>query len=119
VALGNATTVSVTVLTGVASAGLSSRPSVKRGNLVWFATLLPVGLLAVGRTRRYSLGCFALLCCLIAVTGCGAGRAIPLETGSNPGPTPGPVTPAGTYNIVASAASGGLTRTVSLTLIVQ
>jgi hypothetical protein len=119
VALGNVTTVSVTVLTGVATAGLSSRPSVKQTHFVWFAALLPVGLLAVGRNRRSSLGCFALLCCLIAATGCGAGRAIPLETGSNPGPPSGPVTPAGTYNIVASAASGGLARTVNLTLIVQ
>ncbi len=34
-------------------------------------------------------------------------------------PTPIPVTPAGTYTIVATATSAGLTRTVNLTLIVQ
>jgi hypothetical protein len=41
-----------------------------------------------------------------------------LGGGSNPGP-PSPITPAGTYTIVASASSGGLTRSVNLTLIVH
>jgi hypothetical protein len=71
------------------------------------------------RTRVVGFAGFALLGCLIAVTGCGAGRAIPLESGSGSGPTSPPVTPTGTYNIVASASSGGLTRSVNLTLTVQ
>jgi hypothetical protein len=119
VTLGNATTVSVTVLTGFTAAGLSARPFTHQPHLLWLATLLPVSLLTLRRYRRRSLPGAALLCCLIAATGCGAGRTIPLQTGSNPNPPPGPVTPAGTYNIVASATSGGLTRTVNLTLIVR
>jgi hypothetical protein len=42
-----------------------------------------------------------------------------LQSGTNPNPPSTPVTPAGTYTIVASATSGGLTRAVNLTLIVQ
>jgi len=116
VALGSATTVSVTVLTGVTSTAASARPRMHRTNIAWFATLFPLSLLTLRRSRR-SYVVVVLLGCLIAGTGCGAGRAIPLGSGSNP--TPIPVTPAGTYTVVASASSGGLTRTVNLTLIVQ
>jgi len=119
VALGSTTTVSVTVLTGVSSTALFSWPLLNRPSMFWLAALLPVGLLALRRTRRSGLAAFALLGCLITATGCGAGRAIPLGSGSNPNPTPIPITPAGTYTIVASASSAGLTRTVNLTLIVQ
>jgi hypothetical protein len=118
VALGNTTTISVTVLTGVSSTALFS-PPLRRTNMFWLATLLPMGLLALRKTRWTGLASFALLGCLIAATGCGAGRAIPLGSGSDPNPTPIPITPAGTYTIVASASSGGLTRSVNLTLIVQ
>jgi hypothetical protein len=119
VALGTTTTVSVTVLTGVSSTALISPSSLNRQSMFWLAALLPAGLLALRRARKSSLAAFALLGCLIAATGCGAGRAIPLDNGSGSGPTPIPITPAGTYTIVASASSGGLTRTVNLTLIVQ
>jgi hypothetical protein len=118
VALGTTTTVSVTVLTGVSSTALFSQPLKKRPSMFWFAILLPLGLPALRRKRRWGLAAFMLLGCLMAATGCGAGRAIPLEEGSNPNP-PVAVTPAGTYTIVASASSGGLMRTVNLTLIVQ
>jgi hypothetical protein len=118
-ALGTATTVSVTVLTGVSSTGQNSRPPMSRPSMFWLAALLPVGLLALRRRNKADLVAFAVLGCLIAASGCGAGRAIPLESGSGSGPTPTPITPAGTYTIVASASSGGLTRTVNLTLIVQ
>ena len=119
VALGNDTTVSVTVLTGVTATAFSSHPRLNRPVILWFAVLFPLGLLTVRRTRRSSLCCFIVLCCLIAANGCGAGREIPLETGTNPNPPSNPVTPAGTYTIVASATSSGLTRTVNLTLVVQ
>jgi hypothetical protein len=118
VALGTTTTVSVTVLTGVSSTALFSQSLRKQPSMFWFAILLPLGLPALRRKRRWELAAFVLLGCLIATTGCGAGRAIPLEGGSNPNP-PIAVTPAGTYTIVASASSGGLIRTVNLTLIVQ
>jgi hypothetical protein len=118
VPLGNTTTVSVTVLTGVTTAALRLHPHADRTGMLWLTTLFPFGLLAVRRSRRSRLAGFVMLCCLVAATGCGAGRAIPL-TGTNPNPPPGSVTPAGTYTIVASATSAGLTRTVNLTLIVQ
>jgi hypothetical protein len=118
VALGNSTTISVTVLTGVASTALLSHPPRNSSGRLWLAALLPMSLLAFWRTRRRSLIGIAVLSCLIVVTGCGAGRAIPLDSGSGSGPT-SPVTPAGTYTIAASASSAGLTRTVNLTLIVQ
>ena len=119
VALGNTTTVSVTVLTGVSSTAQSLRPLMNRPGMFWLATLLPLSLVALPRTRRSRLASSILLGCLVAATGCGAGRAIPLENGSNPNPPSNPITPAGTYTIVASASSGGLTRSVNLTLIVH
>jgi hypothetical protein len=119
VPLGNTSTVSVTVLTGVASAAPSFRSSAKRPTLLWFAMLSPLGLLALRRTRPAGLAGFVVLCLLLSAWGCGAGRAIPLSGGSGPNPPSGPVTAAGTYTVVASAESAGLTRTVNLTLIVQ
>jgi hypothetical protein len=109
----------VTVLTGVSSTAQSTRPRTNRADMVWLAALLPLSLVGLRRTRRSWLASSILLGCLVAATGCGAGRAIPLQSGSNPNPPPNPITPAGTYTIVASASSGGLTRTVNLTLIVQ
>jgi hypothetical protein len=122
VALGNTTTISVTVLTGVSSTANSSRPSMNRSSMFWLATMLPLSFVALRRTRRSGLAGLAgsvLLGCVVAATGCGAGRAIPLQSGSNPNPPSIPITPAGTYTIVASASSGGLTRAVNLTLIVH
>jgi hypothetical protein len=119
VALGNTTTVSVTVLTGVSSTAESLRPLTNQPGMFWLAMLLPLSLVTLRRSRRSWLASSALLGCLVAATGCGAGRAIPLQSGSNPNPTPIPITPAGTYTIVASASSGGLTRAVNLTLIVH
>jgi hypothetical protein len=119
VALGNTTTVSVTVLTGVTTAADRARPSVNRTDMAWLAALFPLSLLMLRRTWRSRLVSLVVLCCLIVASGCGAGRAIPLESGSNPNPPTSPVTPTGTYTVVASASSGGLTRTVNLTLIVK
>ena len=118
VALGSTTTVSVTVLTGVSPTSSSLWRLMDRHGAFWFAALMPLGLITLRRNRRSWRGGLLLLGLLVAVTGCGAGRAIPFETGSGPGP-PVAITPAGTYTIVASATSGGLTRTVNLTLIVQ
>ena len=118
VTLGNTTTVSVTVLTGVTSAARLPRQSTIRPHVFWVVVMLPLGFLTMRGRRRSFLAGSVLLGCLLAATGCGAGRAIPLGSGSNPGP-PISVTPAGTYSIVASASSAGLTRSVTLTLIVQ
>jgi hypothetical protein len=117
--LGNVTTVSVTVLTGVAPTSSSYHLLTDRKGVFWLATLSPLGLLLLRRGRRSGVASLALLCLLLAASGCGAGREIPLSSGSNPGTPSGPVTTAGTYTVVAAATSAGLTRSVNLTLIVQ
>jgi hypothetical protein len=116
VAQGATTTVSVTVLTGTLTASLSPSIHSVAGRMVWLAVLLPLGLLTLRRSRLLSL---LLLCCLLLPIGCGAGRQLPSSgsTGGSPGQTP--VTPAGTYPIAISATSAGLTRTITLTLIVK
>jgi len=112
VSLDSIRTISVTVLTGTKTAS-SSPPDQPR--ILWLAVLLPLGLLAL---RRHRLSGLALLSCLIVLAGCGSGRLIPGAGGSDPTP-PTQVTPAGTYTIIASASSAGLTRSVNLTLIVK
>jgi hypothetical protein len=75
---------------------------------------VPVGMIAVRRRRILP----ALAACIVLIAGgCGAGRLIPSASG--PGSGAGAVTPAGTYNIVVTATSTGLTRTVNLSLVVQ
>jgi hypothetical protein len=106
------TTVSVTVLTGVSSSSISTGH-----RTLWFAALLPVGLLALIRKRLPRVVCLIVLCGLIGAAGCGAGRLIPGPGGSGSTPTQG--TPAGTYPITVTATSAGLKRTVNLVLIVQ
>jgi hypothetical protein len=117
VALGNTTTVSVTVLTGVTSTSSNLQPRWSRPGM-WLAMFFPIGLVTLRKKRRLLAG-FMVFACLAMATGCGVGRAIPLETSSNPNPPSTSVTPSGTYTIVAAAASSGLTRTVNLTLVVQ
>jgi hypothetical protein len=121
VALGGTTTVSVTVLTGVASASSFRPRSLRPHDLFWLAMLVPLGVVAARRHHLPKLVGGVLLCLLIAGSGCGAGRSIPLEGGSGTGSPPpsNPVTPAGTYTVVASATGAGLTRSISLTLVVQ
>ncbi len=102
VALGGTTTVLVTVSTGVVP--------VYRSGAAWLSCLVGLGLL-VRRRRLLGLVVLGLL------VGCGSGRKIPAD-GSGTG-TGAPVTPAGTYNVVVSATSVGLVRTVALTVVVQ
>lgn len=113
---GATTTVSVTVLTGTTTAALLPPTRYEPDSMVWLAALLPLGLLTLRRSRLFSL---LLLCCLLLPAGCGAGRQLPSSgsTGTPSGQTP--VTPAGTYPIVVSASSVGLTRTITLTLVVK
>ena len=117
-ALGATTTVSVTVDTGVTSSSVVR----DRTPLVWLAMVVPLGLAGYRFQRRFA-GVGLLVCLLgilFAVQGCGAGRSIPSAsgTGGSSG-APGSVTPAGTYAIVVSASSAGLTRTMNLTLVVH
>jgi Transmembrane protein 131-like N-terminal len=119
VALGNTSTVSMTILTGVASASSSDPHMFKIDRLLWLAALLPLSLMALRRNRLPRLVAGVLLCMLIVASGCGAGREIPLEGGPGSGSPTGPGTPAGTYTVVTAASCAGLTRSVSLTLVVQ
>lgn len=112
VGLDTTTTVSVTVLTGVTSSAISTGH-----RALWFAALLPVGLLTLVRKRVPRVVCLIVFCCLMAAAGCGSGRLIPGSGGSSPTSTQG--TPAGTYPITVTATSAGLMRTVNLVLIVQ
>ncbi len=119
VPLGNITTVSVTVLTGVSSAAPASRPRRSYASPIALLMLLPFGCFAARGRRMHRLVCLLLLCALAAASGCGTGRTIPLASDSNPNPTSAPATAAGTYPVVVSASSAGLSRSVNLTLIVQ
>ena len=117
-ALGATTTVSVTVDTGVTSSSVVP----DRAPLFWLAMVVPLGL-AGYRFRRCFAGVELLVCLLgvlFTVQGCGAGRSIPNASGTGGSPaSPGSVTPAGTYAIVVSATSAGLTRSMNLTLVVH
>ena len=114
--LGGNAQITVTVATDVAELRVPRR----RGSApeYWLAALLPLGLLGAGRRRLRRLGGVALLACLMAVTGCGASRTIPYTSTSSPANGGNP-TPAGTYNLVVSGTSAGLTRSVGLTLVVE
>ncbi|WP_263373408.1 choice-of-anchor D domain-containing protein [Granulicella aggregans] len=108
--LGGSTTISVTVDTGVtvASSAWSSRSG------VWWVMVLPVVL----PFRRLRFRGLLLFVGLIVLAGCGSGRLIP-PPGGGGGGGGSPVTPSGTYSIVVSGTSAGLTRSVTLTLVVQ
>lgn len=117
VVLGATSTVSVTVDTGVTSAALRPVGGGLRG-AAWWAWLLPLGLLGWrGRVRGVRFASVLVLCGLMAVAGCGAGRTIP-GVGTTP-VVPVAVTPAGTYGLVVTASSAGLVRSISLSLVVQ
>jgi hypothetical protein len=114
-ALGGTATISVTVATSMASLRWPERPGERQA--VWLAGLLPLGLLVLRRRGLRRLGEVALLGCLWMTAGCGASRLIPLASGA-PGSS-GTPTPSGTYNLVVSGMSAGLTRSVGLVLVVQ
>jgi hypothetical protein len=117
--LGGTTTISATVATSVAGATLQwpAIPNSPQG--VWLAGLVPLGLLPwiFGRRHMRRAACLLLAGCVLFALGCGASRLIPLTNESSGGTTT--PTPSGTYNLVVSATSAGLTRSVNLTLIVQ
>ena len=117
VALGAPTTISVTVLTGVAGSTTTAMLA-RRGWLAMVATVFPLGLLTMRRRRLPRLAGGLLLCLLMAGSGCGVGREIPPSSLASAS-TAGALTPAGTYPIVVSANSAGITRSVTLTLVVQ
>jgi hypothetical protein len=113
-ALGATTPITVTVATSVAGAELHWPD---KRQLAWLAMLLPLGLLGL-RRRALRLSAIALLCCALLAAGCSVTRMVPASSASGGGTSATP-TPSGSYNIVVSGSSAGLTRSVNLTLIVQ
>lgn len=113
--LGSTASIAVTVATGV-NASAALRPT----RVLWWALVLPIALVRPRSRRTPRMGLLLLAVCgLLCATGCGSGRLIPASSASTvTGPTP-VTTPAGSYPITVSAGSAGLTRTVSLTLVVQ
>ena len=117
-ALGGTATVTVTVATSVAGAGLR-RPVISDGRgMVWVCGLLPLGLLGLRRKRVRRLGAVMVVGCVLMVAGCAASRIIP-DTSAGGGGSAAVPTPSGTYNLVVSGTAAGLTRSVGLTLVVQ
>jgi hypothetical protein len=88
--------------------------------MFWVAGLLPLGLLGMKRRRLRCIGAMATMVCLMTLAGCGAPRLIPsTSSGGGGGGTTATPTPSGTYNLVITGISTGLTRSVGLTLVVQ
>jgi hypothetical protein len=119
-ALGATAPVIVTLETAVSSAAIAppAKPfrSSAGAKAVLLALLLPV---AFWQRRRYPrlARLLVMICALGALNGCGSSRAIP-STGTGGGGG-GSSTPPGTSTLTITASAAGLTRSVSLTLVVQ
>jgi len=109
VTLNGATVVIVTVQTGLAAASVARPVFWEERGVVVLGLMLPVLFL---RRRRLPV---MLVVLVMMVGGCGAGRQIPAG-GLTGAPTP---TPSGSYNLVVSGSSAGVSHSVGLTLAVQ
>jgi hypothetical protein len=121
VPLGGTTTITATVETGVSASAASSVPTdaARRSRGAWWVIALPLALAFPNRRRlRRPLSALLPIALLLGAAGCGAGRIIPGSGGSGP-TAPVTPTPSGSYPITVSATSAGLTRSVTLTLVVQ
>jgi hypothetical protein len=119
-ALGATMPVIVTLETAVSSAAEIAPParpfrSSAGAKAVLLALLLPV---AFWQRRRYPrlARLLVMVCAAGMLNGCGSSRAIP-STGTGGGG--GSATPPGTSTLTVSASAAGLTRSVSLTVVVQ
>ena len=131
-ALGSTVPISVVIQTGLPTTSalrLPTRPFRPSRDLV-FLGLMPLAGLGFRRKarRKTQAAASSLLLAILglvlvgAVTGCGAGRAIPLSgPGSGTGTGGGSSTPtkSGTYPIVVTGTAAGVTHQINLTLIVQ
>jgi hypothetical protein len=113
--LGGTSTISVTVQTAVTVAALNhpDKPFSTR-NLIALGLLLPLALVMRRRFSRLAL-LLVLAGTLGILSGCGANRIIPSSGGTGTTTT----TPPGTYTLVVSASSAGLTHKVNVALVVQ
>ncbi len=147
-ALGGGVQVSVVVQTGMATAGLRPGNLPREGDYggLVLAVVSPACLRLRRRKRkranRYRSGpyggfgmllatgalCLAGMLGLAGLSGCGAGRAIPLSGGTGGGTgggagggtgAPGTPTPSGTYNITVNGTVAGVTHAVALNLTIQ
>jgi hypothetical protein len=110
------TLVTVTLATNSAGVEMPVRPG-ERGPSVWFALVLPVALVLMGRARLRPILAVLVICGVVGLGGCSASRLVPATSVSSGGG--GGATPKGTYTVTVSGASAGLTRSVGLTLVVQ
>jgi hypothetical protein len=125
--LGSASVITVTIQTGVSASSAALIAPSRKTQGIAVAILLPsaLSLLIFGWRRPRDLRsgypfllCVVVIAGLLCASGCGSGRTIPPATITTASPNPTP-TPAGTYPITVAATSAGLTRTITLTLIVQ
>ena len=116
-AIAGRTLVTVTIATTAADLEIPVRPG-ERGPEVWFALMLPVGIVLARRRRLKGLVALILIGGAVGLGGCSASRLVPATSGSSGG-SGGGATPKGTYNVTVSGVSAGLTRSVGLTLVVQ
>ncbi|HEY0225307.1 MAG TPA: choice-of-anchor D domain-containing protein, partial [Mycobacterium sp.] len=120
-ALGTTAPIIVTVETAVPSVAAVAAPSrpfraSAGAKAVLLALLLPIAFFQ--RRRNPWIAHFlVMLCALGVLSGCGASRTIPV-TGTTGGGGGTPTAP-GTSTLTISASAAGLTRSVSLTVIVQ
>jgi hypothetical protein len=108
----------VTLETAVSSAAEIAppgRPFHSSTKAVLLALLLPFAFWQRRRTPRLAR-LLVMICAVGVVSSCGSSRAIP-STGTGGGG--GSSTPLGTSTLTVSASAAGLTRTVSLTVVVQ
>ena len=116
-ALGATSVVTVTVATGLAMAELHPPATPWTQRTIWLACFAPALLLIRRRRLTHLMASAILTLLLFGVTACGTPRTIPSVTTTTPvAPV---VTPSGTYTLVVTGTSAGLTRTVNLTLTVQ
>ncbi len=118
--LGTTSPVIVTLETAVSSTvalAQPSRPSYATTTVkaVLLALLLPVAFFQRRRYPRFARF-LLMLCALGVLSSCGASRTIPVTGTTGSGGTP---TPPGTSTLTINGSAAGLTRSVSLTLIVQ
>ncbi len=117
VTLGGSTPLTVTVATGLSTVRLDAPAMPWDKPLAWLAVLFPVSLFC--RRRRWPQRLLILLVALgvVGAGGCATGRLEP-GTGSA-GTSTAVVSPSGSYPLVVTASSAGLTRTITLTLVIQ
>lgn len=134
VALGATVQVSVVVQTGTTTAMLRPADLKRGGRSGLVLAVVSPALLGLGWRRRKAsrlprlslrssivVTCAGMLCLagMLFLSGCGAGRVIPLGAGSSGSSLVSTPTPSGTYNLTVSGTTAGVTHAVALNLTIQ